>query len=144
MLTQSASSRRAGLLPYRALVVDDERMVRSLVCRILARAGFDVLEAGNGEGALELVRACDFELVISDVQMPVLGGLELAQLLKRERPELPVILVSGNFELSDGQTPADYGAFAVLRKPFSITELQRTALRAVDDECRSSRRSLAR
>jgi DNA-binding NtrC family response regulator len=132
MLTPPASPQRD--LPYRALVVDDERLVRSLVCRALARTGFDVFEAGNGEAALELVRAGDFELVISDVQMPIMGGLELAQRLKRVRPELPVILVSGHFELSDGQNAADYGAFAVLRKPFSITELQRTALRAVDTE----------
>jgi DNA-binding NtrC family response regulator len=132
MLTQSASPQRASLLPYRALVVDDERMLRSLVCRALARTGFEVFEAANGRAALDLIRASDFELVVSDVQMPIMGGLELAEELKRERPELPVILVSGHFELSQGLKPADYGAFALLRKPFSIIELQRTALHAID------------
>lgn len=132
MLTQFAPSRPPSSLAYCAVVVDDDPLVRKLVCRALARQGFDVFEASHGRAALDLIRASEFDLVVSDVQMPVMGGLELLQCLRVERPELPVVLLSGHFRLAAGQKPADLGAFALLGKPFSIEEVQATALRAVE------------
>jgi CheY-like chemotaxis protein len=119
---------------YRALVVEDERLVRSVVRRALARADFDVLEAEHGQAALELARATELDLVVSDVRMPIMGGFELVRHLRLEQPDLPVVMLSGDFELAPGQTAEDLGVFALIRKPFSVDELQRIALRAVGAE----------
>jgi CheY-like chemotaxis protein len=132
MLSQTTSSRPSPFPLFRALVVDDERVIRSVLRRALGGAGFEVVEAPNGEAALGLSRLQHFDLVISDVQMPRMGGLELLRHLKVEQPQLPVILISGHFELLNGQRPGDFGALAVLQKPFSLEEVQRAALRAAD------------
>jgi CheY-like chemotaxis protein len=117
--------------PFRALVVDDERLLRGLVRRALLRAGFEVTEAAEGHAALTLVRAQPFDLVLSDVEMPVMDGVELLARISGEYPKLPVILLSGSFQLGSEQTPADLGAFELLRKPFSLKVVQEAALRAV-------------
>lgn len=80
-----------------ALVVDDEGAVRRFVVRVLEREGFAVLEASDGAEALELVRAgtASIEVVISDIVMPRLNGVELMQALGSSHPDIPVILMSG-------------------------------------------------
>lgn len=116
----------------RALVVDDERSIRRLVHRCLARVDFEVMEAANGEAALELARAVDFDLVISDVQMPTMSGIELLARLRVEQPTLPVVILSGHYRAVAGQCLAELGAFAVMRKPFAMEDVQRVALCAVN------------
>lgn len=137
MSFKTASPPRREESLYRALVVDDEPMVRHLLDRALTRTGFEVFEATDGGAALDLIGADEFDLVISDVEMPGIGGLELLQRVRLERPDLPVVLFSGHFELKPGQSAADFGAFAVLAKPCSIAEVQRTALLAVAARARS-------
>jgi DNA-binding NtrC family response regulator len=117
---------------FRALVVDDERVIRSLLRRALARSEFDVAEAGNGRSALEIFRPGLFGLVFGDVQMRFMGGIELLRQLKVQQPDLPVVLVSGNFEPKSGPSDADLEAYALLKKPLSIDTIQRTALAAVN------------
>ncbi len=112
-------------------MVDDEPLLRSLLSRALARADFDVVEAASGRAALQLLCAERFDLVISDVQMPLMTGIELLRRLRHHQPELPVVLISGVFELAPDQSPADIGAFAVLSKPFPFEELHEVALRAL-------------
>jgi CheY-like chemotaxis protein len=117
---------------FRVLLVDDEPLLRSLLGRALARADFEVAEAASGPAALQLFCADRFDLVISDVQMPLMTGIELLRKLRHQQPELPVVLISGVFELAPDQSPADIGAFAVLSKPFPFEELHEVALRALD------------
>jgi DNA-binding response OmpR family regulator len=82
----------------RVLLVDDERMLRRVLRWGLARAGFEVVEADNGQAALELLSREHFDLVISDVQMPVMNGLALLQALSTARSEVPVLLISGSLD----------------------------------------------
>jgi two-component system, NtrC family, nitrogen regulation response regulator NtrX len=131
-LPQTTPSGRAASPRFRALVVDDERVIRTLLRRVLTRAEFDVVEAANGQVALNLLRRGDFDLVVTDVQMPIMGGLELLEHLKLQQPELPIVVLSGHFELANGQSPVELGAFALLKKPFSIEEIQKTALGAIN------------
>ena len=112
-------------------MVDDEPLLRSLLSRAFARADFEVVEAGSGSAALQLLCAERFDLVISDVQMPFMTGIELLRMVQRHQPELPVVLISGVFELAPNQSPADIGAFAILSKPFPFEELHDVALRAL-------------
>jgi DNA-binding NtrC family response regulator len=115
----------------RVLLVDDERALRRILQRGLARVGFEVIEAGNGRTALELLRQQHFDVVISDVQMPVMNGLELLEAVSMEHAAVPVVLMSGSLHVSGKDSALRLGAFDFLRKPFDIAELQQSALHAV-------------
>lgn len=100
----------------RILVVDDESSVRSLLRRILELDGHDVVEAHDGAMALEQVKACGAELVMTDMMMPVMRGNELIAKLRADpvTASIPIVVVSS--EAGVESLPAD-GAVA---KPFSI------------------------
>jgi PAS domain S-box-containing protein len=109
------------------LVVEDEPLVRELLQRILARGGYSVRTANDGQHALEL-GADGVDLLITDVVMPRLGGRELAARLGAMRPGLPVLFLSGyardnQLVVAEARGPAD-----LLQKPFSAAQLlERTA-----------------
>lgn len=108
------------LLELVVLLVDDEDMVRRVTARILAGAGLRVLEAQDGEQAATLLATLEANgvgLVVSDIRMPGMSGIELAALVSDRWPTMPVLLVSGH-----GGPPAGYpGPF--LSKPFSSERL---------------------
>src|SRR4051794_28382865 len=79
----------------RILVIDDEDVIRMLVMEILESAGHDVTGADSAECALGLLEESDFDLVVSDVVMPGLSGLELLEAVRARRASLPVVLVTG-------------------------------------------------
>src|SRR4051812_17100805 len=79
------------------LLVDDETAVRRFAARVLERAGYTVFEAVDGTEALDLLQngAAAVDMVVSDIVMPRLNGVELMQALAASRPDLPVLLMSG-------------------------------------------------
>ncbi|MGH7043328.1 MAG: response regulator [Acetobacteraceae bacterium] len=100
------------------LVVDDDPQVREIVSEILGDFGHLVVAAGGGIEALRLLdETPDIDLVITDVRMPDISGLELAARATRGRHGLKVILISGYFLAQDT-------GIRVLHKPFRMTELQ--------------------
>jgi two-component system cell cycle sensor histidine kinase/response regulator CckA len=103
------------------LVVDDDPLVRSLVARAIAEAGYSVLVAGDGEEALALARTLDGQLglVVTDIRMPVMDGPTLAALLAALHPRLPIMFISGY------TTPANAANLSgpVLAKPFGPDDL---------------------
>ena len=112
--------------PTRILVVDDDCDFRSMLCRALKRLGYDVLDALNGRVALQLLEARGVDLVITDVLMPDMEGVEFIDHLRRRYPTLPVVAISGGGRLlrSDCLNIARLiGARATLAKPFEIEEL---------------------
>lgn len=115
----------------RVLLVEDEPELRRLLRRSLGRAGFEVVEASHGRAALELARQSSFEVVISDVRMPCMGGLELLERLQLEEPALPVVLMSGSGELLNRQSAVDMGAFDYLPKPIKLGDVQAAALAGI-------------
>ena len=100
------------------LVVDDEPSIRRLATRALLEEGFDVREAGDGVQALEIVHAAGVSVLVSDVVMPRLNGVQLMERLARSHPQLPVVLMSGyaNAELTAMGIAAPC---ALLTKPFT-------------------------
>jgi CheY-like chemotaxis protein len=114
------------------LVADDEEAVRAFIRRLLSDAGYTVLEARHGHDALQISREYSgpIDLVLSDVMMPSMGGVELAGLLQAERPMTPVIFMSG-------YTPEELDRIGMpdnpllLRKPFTSHELAETVSKAV-------------
>jgi CheY-like chemotaxis protein len=111
---------QAKPLPARVLVVEDNEQVGAFAETLLNDQGHDVVRASSAEDALELIRSRPFDLVFSDVVMPGMGGLRLAELLAGERPDLPVILATGySEELVRGGT----GGRQFILKPYRLTTL---------------------
>jgi DNA-binding NtrC family response regulator len=117
----------------RVLLVDDERTLRRVLARCLARAGFEVVEVDNGLAASELLSRERFDLVVSDVQMPGMDGIALLETLLVAESAVPVVLISGSLEIQGKEEAIRLGAFDFLRKPFDLSELRQIALRAVNN-----------
>jgi DNA-binding response OmpR family regulator len=116
------------------LVVDDEPIVRDVIVRYLRRDGFTTLEAGDGNHARELIESGDLSLVVLDVMLPGIDGLELCRWI-RARSELPVIMLTARGEEADRIVGLELGADDYVTKPFSPRELAarvRTVLRRSD------------
>jgi len=117
------------------LVVDDEPAVRRYAARVLEREGYAVLEAGDGAEALEMVRGQGpvIEIVVTDIVMPRLNGVELMQALASSHPDLPVILMSGYAT----SALAELGIVApcsILTKPFPPERLLEEVRRCIRRE----------
>ncbi|MEO7600319.1 MAG: response regulator [Opitutus sp.] len=117
------------------LVVDDQPIMREVVCQILEDAGHQVRDAGEGQEALRKLSAERFDLVVTDIVMPEMDGIELIGELRRRYPEIRVIAMSGGserFPLKDGLGIARrLGAGVTLTKPFLPEQL----VEAVDFLC---------
>jgi CheY-like chemotaxis protein len=105
----------------RILLVDDEESLRACLRMVLELEGLQVTEASNGAEALHVFALGEFDLVITDFQMPVMTGNELAVKLKLLAPSLPILMItaSGRARREAGN-PVD----ALLSKPFDLTELR--------------------
>src|SRR5438067_11696766 len=104
------------------LVVDDEPIVRDVVVRYLRHAGYETLEAGDGDTARALIERQSPSLVVLDVMLPGTSGLELCRWI-RSRGELPVILLTARGEEADRIVGLELGADDYVTKPFSPREL---------------------
>ena len=122
----------------RILVIDDEDGIRRAVRTVLERAGYRVHEARSGLEALRRWQEEDSDLVITDIHMPGMNGLEMIQELHALNPHLPIIAVSGSGEVASRDLLKDAGLSGPIRtldKPFKITELLecvREALQAAE------------
>ncbi len=104
------------------LVVDDEENERRLLQRILEGAGYGVVTASSGYEAIDKVSSSDASLVLLDIRMPGIDGLQTLELI-REKTDIPVIMVTGIGELSSLNTSINLGADDYVKKPFRSGEL---------------------
>ena len=114
------------------LVVDDERNYCIILSELLADEGYEVYTAESGAKALELAAEVDLDLVITDMRMPGMDGLELLRRLKQSQPELPVIMITAFGEVEIAVQAMQAGAFNYLTKPFNNDELLISARKAVE------------
>lgn len=107
------------------LLIDDDDLVRGLLTKALSKAGHKVAEASDGQQGLDLARAGSFDIVITDLVMPVQEGVETIMTLRRERPKLPIIAISGGVSRSKLylDIAGKIGAKRILPKPFTPREL---------------------
>ena len=105
------------------LVVDDEQAVRESLRRSLRFNGYEVLTANDGLEAVETVRAENPELVILDVMMPNMDGLEVCRTLRSEGWDRPILVLTARDGVSDRVAGLDAGADDYLPKPFALEEL---------------------
>lgn len=106
----------------RILIVDDEPMVREVLCEYLTHAGYTVDEAGDGLQAVELAAATNPDLILLDLMLPGLHGLEVLRTIRRTS-QCPVILLSALGEEKDRVTGLEFGADDYVVKPFSPREV---------------------
>ncbi len=120
------------------LAIDDEPFVRAPLAAYLTDEGFRVLEAGNGVQGLEIIRSEKPDLVLVDLRMPRMDGTSVLAAMKRETPEIPVIVVSGTGVLADAIDAVRQGAWDFVSKP--VTEM--AVLRHVIDKALEKARLL--
>jgi two-component system, cell cycle response regulator len=105
------------------LVVDDEETLRSVVSQVLSADGFQVAEAASGEEALEAFRAFSHPLVITDIRMGGMSGIELLTQIKQHNPDTQVVIMTSHASLDSALTALRAGAYDYLIKPFESLDL---------------------
>ena len=113
--------------PARILVVDDDPEVRHVTASFLASFGYEESEAGDGSTALSLLERSAYDLVVADLAMPGMTGVELAQIMRERWAKIPVLIVTGHAEAIP--IPSD---LPVLRKPFESVDLAAEVSRLLD------------
>lgn len=116
--------------PPSVLVVDDDTEVRRSIVRSLSAAGHSVKDARNGQDAMRLLGEGAFDVVVSDVLMPDLDGMQLLREVRARDLDVPVILITGAPELDTAAEAVRYGAFRYLTKPVPPDELVELVERA--------------
>lgn len=115
------------------LTIDDEDIVRHLIAEYLEILGYNVIQAENGRIGIETCRRELPDLVLSDLRMPEVDGLEVLETLTKEFPEMPVILVTGMGGINDAIEAVKLGAWDYLTKPFqSISVIRHAVERALE------------
>jgi DNA-binding response OmpR family regulator len=104
------------------LAVDDEEYIRQLFQRILEDAGYRVVLASSGQEAIDKVSAGDVDLVLLDIIMPGMDGMQVLELI-REKSDVPIIMVTGIGDLNSLSTSLVLGADDYIKKPFRSKEL---------------------
>ncbi|MGK2944330.1 MAG: sigma-54-dependent transcriptional regulator [Desulfuromonadales bacterium] len=107
----------------RILVADDDAVIREGLRRILTAEGYDVETVSNGRAALERLEQQRFKLLVTDLKMPGMSGLEVLQSLRACQPELPVVLITGYAAIDNAVEAMKNGATDYLSKPFSNEEI---------------------
>lgn len=110
-------------MSQRLLIVDDHEMVREGLRYALGSTDFDVIEAANGEAALKLLLEEEVDIVLLDLEMPGLGGLEVLSRIKQQNPEMPVLIHSCHDSVTYVARSFELGAAAFLTKSPDLTRL---------------------
>lgn len=115
----------------RVLVIDDEGTVRKSCERILDGGEHDVTCVDRGEGGLSLLGWDDFDVVVLDLMMPGIGGMETLRLIRRDHPQLPVVIITGYATPEVEAECRENGASVWLPKPFGPDELTAALAEAI-------------
>lgn len=110
--------------PVSVLIVDDEEELVSALTERLELRGFVAAGATSGEEALAKLEAGSWDVVVVDIRMPGLGGLELTRRIRVEHPRTAVVLLTGRTSVEDAETGLSAGAFEYLAKPVAIETLE--------------------
>jgi len=123
MSTHSSKRGPGGVTSPRVLIVDDDPGQRSLLSSFLRSQGFETITASSGEEALGILQREDIAMMISDVRMPGISGLETLRRARQEREILPVLLVTAYADIRDAVGAMRDGAVNYLSKPIDLDEL---------------------
>src|SRR5882724_8041011 len=116
---------------HKIVVVDDERAILLTLEALLARHGYEPQLAHTGAAGTALVRKLKPDLVLLDLGLPDVDGLEVLRELKTEFPQMPVIILTANDSLSNAIDSIKQGAFHFISKPYAVEELLNLIARAI-------------
>jgi two-component system response regulator PilR (NtrC family) len=116
----------------RVLVVDDEQSMRNMLAIALQQEGYEVVTAEDGEAARRELEARSVDLIVSDIRMPGLDGIELLRFAREHTPGTEVILVTAHASTDSAVEALRLGAYDYITKPFDIDELKLTVRRALE------------
>jgi DNA-binding NtrC family response regulator len=105
------------------LIVDDEEMMRSLLEKILGREGYKIKTAEDGVAALEVLRSEKIDIIVSDMKMPRMNGFELLKIVKKEHPQIGVIIMTAYGDTYTVKDALLLGADEYMTKPFKSYEI---------------------
>jgi len=117
---------------HKVWIVDDDSSIRWVLARALRAEGFDVRDFEDAESALSQLEKDSPEVLMTDIRMPGMSGLELAQVLHQKHADIPVIVMTAHTDLDSALASYESGAFEYLPKPFDLDEAVRLAHRAVE------------
>jgi len=120
--------------PKRILVVDDEETIVNLCCRVLTNEGYEVRDASNGKEAMRLASTEEFNMVVTDMLMPGIDGLETFLALREKQHDLIGVMITGHGTIDMAIQAMDRGFSGFIRKPFPPLEL----IQVVKDSFRKS------
>ena len=113
-------------------IIDDDSSIRWVLARALRAEGMDVSDFENAELALEAMKSATPDVLMTDIRMPGMSGLELAKQLHIDQPDLPVIIMTAHTDLDSALASYESGAYEYLPKPFDLDEAVRLVKRAVE------------
>jgi len=113
--------------PKRVLIVDDEEVIRDICAQVLGQMGFKTLEAQDAQEALERILSQEIDLLITDIRMPGMSGLELLKQVKEKKPEIIVVMITGYADRDTILAALKGGADDFIAKPIDVLELQKVA-----------------
>ena len=116
----------------RLLIIDDERMARANLARALERGGHQSAQAGSGEEGLKLLAEQDIDVVITDIAMAGMNGMEVLKAVRSSKPDVEVIMVTGYPMIESAVEAMRLGAFHYLAKPYSLEEARILVARALE------------
>ncbi len=114
------------------LVVDDEKNYQLVLSALLTAEGYEVVTASSGQEALDIIATSDLNLIITDMKMPELSGMELLNWAKESHPDIPVVMMTAYGTVGKAVEAMKLGAFDYITKPFSNEELKATIKKALD------------
>lgn len=114
------------------LVVDDEQNSREGLTKILIKEGFEVVSAESGEAALAEAKKQAFDLIITDLRMPEISGIDVLEKIRGKKPDIGVIIVTAYGEVNSYLKAMTLGAFEYLNKPIKLDELRRVISKALN------------
>ena len=118
----------------RILIIEDEAAIRRVLTKIIAEENdaYQVEEAVDGLEGLEKITKADYDLVLCDIKMPKMDGVEVLEKIKKIKPEIPVVMISGHGDLDTAVNTMRLGAFDYISKPPDLNRLLNTVRNAVD------------
>ena len=120
----------------RILIIEDEAAIRRVLKKIIAEesSSYEVFEAENGMQGIELIKENDYDLVLCDIKMPKMDGVEVLQYGKKLKPELPFLMISGHGDLETAVSAMRLGAFDYISKPPDLNRLLNAVRNALDQK----------
>ncbi|MDC8006241.1 sigma-54 dependent transcriptional regulator [Aureisphaera galaxeae] len=118
----------------RILIIEDEAAIRRVLVKILSEESdtYEVSEAEDGLAGIEIIRKEDFDLILCDIKMPKMDGVEVLEAVKKVKPEVPVVMISGHGDLDTAVNTMRLGAFDYISKPPDLNRLLNTVRNALD------------